>query len=295
MSTACVPAFFLYGESVREAEPRFLHIESIAARSRPADWRIRAHAHRDLTHILIIAQGGGVMRADAAISPFRAPAVLVSMAGGVHGFDFQPETVGHVLTLSDVYVRELVARMPECRQLFEASRVVELAMGDFTALGFAESLERLEQELGWPAPARAMALEARLLCVLVSAVRAAARPASLKAVNPKAALVARFREVVEQRFRTGAGMDEYACALGVTSSRLRAACMSVAQTSPAAVVHHRIIVEAKRMLIYSDMPVSEIAYELGFEDPAYFSRFFAEREGRPPSKYRAAARESLEG
>ncbi|MEZ5449103.1 MAG: helix-turn-helix domain-containing protein [Thiolinea sp.] len=39
-------------------------------------------------------------------------------------------------------------------------------------------------------------------------------------------------------------------------------------------MHDRLIAEAKRQLIYANRSVNEIAYELGFRDPAYFSRFF---------------------
>ena len=59
--------------------------------------------------------------------------------------------------------------------------------------------------------------------------------------------------------------------------------------APMALVHERLMVEAKRMLIYTPLSVAEVAYDLGFDDPAYFSRFFAEREGTPPSRFREAA------
>ena len=290
MTTRAVPAFFLYGESVRHADARFLHLESISARSRPADWTIRAHAHRDLNHLLFVTAGGGRMRIEAEVADFRAPALLVSTAGGVHGFDFHPETEGYVLTLAEPYLHELVARLPECRRLFEAPRALDVAPQDFANHGFADDLEALGRELVWAAPARAIALEGRLLCVLAGALRLTAGAGAGEAANPRAALVARFREAVEQEYRSGKGVEHYARDLGVAPSRLRAACAAVAHASPMALVHDRIMVEAKRMLLYTSMTVAEAAYDLGFDDPAYFPRFFTEREGRPPSAFRAAAR-----
>jgi len=294
MSTRAVPAFFLYGESVREAEPRFLHIETIPARSRPADWTIRAHAHRDLNHLLFVTGGGGRMRIEAELVDFRAPALLISTAGGVHGFDFDPETQGYVLTLSETYMRELVARLPDCRGLFAGPLAIDVRPEDFAPHGFSDDLERLERELVWAAPGRALALEGRLLCVLSGALRLTAGAAAARAAGPKAALVARFREAVEAHFRSGEGIEAYARRLGVAPSRLRAACAAVAGASPTALVHDRIMVEAKRMLLYTSMTVSEVAYDLGFEDPAYFSRFFAERAGRSPSAFRTEAKAAEE-
>lgn len=289
MSTPAVPAFFLYGESVREADPRFVHLESIAARSRPANWTIRAHAHRDLNHLLFVTAGGGRMRVEASVLGFGAPALLVATAGAVHGFDFEPETEGHVLTLSEAYVRELVARLPDCRRLFEGGRAIDARPEDFAAHRFFDDLEGLGRELVWGAPGRALALEGRLLCILAGALRLASGAGAVHAAGPKAALVARFREAVEARFRSGDGVEDYARALGVAPSRLRAACAEVAGAGPMALVHERRMVEAKRMLLYTSMAVAEVAYELGFDDPAYFSRFFAAREGGPPSRFRAAA------
>ncbi len=46
--------------------------------------------------------------------------------------------------------------------------------------------------------------------------------------------------------------------------------------------------EAKRALLYSNMTIAEVAYHLGFEDPAYFSRFFAKVVGRSPRAFRVA-------
>jgi AraC family transcriptional activator of pobA len=283
MLTSAIPAFFLYGEPVREADPRFLHLESIAARSRPANWTIRPHAHRDLNHLLFVTQGGGVMEVEAARLPFRAPAVLISTADG------------HVLTLAEGYARELVGRMPDCRGLFAAPRALDAPPEDFAAHGFADDLEVLGRELVWGAPGRAMAIEGRLLCVLAGVLRLTSSAGGVQAAGPRAALVARFREAVERDFRTGAGIEDYGRALGVAPSRLRSACAAVAHTSPMALVHDRVMVEAKRMLLYTNMTVAEAAYDLGFDDPAYFSRFFAEREGRPPSAFRAAVRAGAAG
>lgn len=52
------------------------------------------------------------------------------------------------------------------------------------------------------------------------------------------------------------------------------------------VVHQRLLQEARRLLRFSAVQVSEIGYQLGFSDPAYFSRFFTKRTGLSPSQYR---------
>ena len=51
-------------------------------------------------------------------------------------------------------------------------------------------------------------------------------------------------------------------------------------------IHDRILLEAKRELIFSGRSIKEISYELGFEDPAYFSRFFKKQSGFSPTHFR---------
>ncbi|MBJ7445889.1 MAG: AraC family transcriptional regulator, partial [Sphingobium sp.] len=58
--------------------------------------------------------------------------------------------------------------------------------------------------------------------------------------------------------------------------------------SPAQMLDDRALLEARRLLLYSQMSVADIAYAIGFEDPAYFSRFFARHIGQPPRVWRAA-------
>ena len=109
---AGIPRFFLYGEPPRDAEERFLHVETIADRSRINDWRIQPHAHRDLHQLLVIFTGGGEMAAETQRAQFTAPALLVVPAGVVHGFSFAAGTEGYVVTLAATLLRDLARDEP---------------------------------------------------------------------------------------------------------------------------------------------------------------------------------------
>jgi AraC family transcriptional activator of pobA len=105
-------------------------------------------------------------------------------------------------------------------------------------------------------------------------------------------IVMHFRELIETAYREGWSLADYASALRISQSRLRAACLSVTERSPMQIVHLRILIEAKRRLRYTSASVSEIAYALGFEDPAYFTRFFSQRTGVSPRAFRSSAARS---
>jgi AraC family transcriptional activator of pobA len=293
---AAIPRFFLYGEPPRDAGERFLHVETIADRSRVNDWRIQPHAHRDLHQLLVIFTGGGEMEAEMRRQPFRAPALLIVPAGVVHGFSFAEDTEGYVVTLADTLLRDLARDERSFRSLFANAICASLdedpvhcqEFAQEFAQEFKDTLPKLRRELVWSAPASAAAATARLTTLLVSAVRALHQPSEVvsAAGNARAALVARLRERIETHLRSGLSVAQYAKALNVTPARLRAACMEVTGKTPMRVLEERLVLEAKRNLTYTNMTVAQIAYYLGFTDPAYFSRFFSKLAGESPAAFR---------
>ena len=284
-----IPRFFLYGEPPRAVDGRFLHLEALDDRSRPSEWTIRAHSHPDLHHLFLIREGAGAMTVEGRALPFHAPCLLLVPAGAVHGFAFEAESAGAVLTLADAVLDELTGRAPELAGVFARAAVLDVAgvLPEVIA-----RLDALARELSWSAPAHQAAVEAEATGLLVCTLRlvvAASAPAGV-AVGRRAELVARFRSAVSRRARTPLSLEAYAAELGVTAPRLRAACRSVLGRSPMALVQERRMLEARRLLAYSSLGVAEIAYTLGLEDAAYFSRAFARSEGRSPRAYRDGLR-----
>jgi AraC family transcriptional activator of pobA len=292
-SAPSVPRFFLYGEPPRDAEERFVHIETIADRGRLHNWEIRPHMHRDLHQLLVILEGGGEMRAENASHPIQVPALLIVPAGVVHAFVFERDTRGYVVTLAESALSELARREPSFRSLFEGALPVHLEHSALEAHELEEAVVRLQREFQWSAPAHITATEARLITLLVCAVRATHQlHGTLRGTRgPRAALVARFRQAVEANLRSGWEINRYARSLGVTPARLRDACLEVTGKPPTHIVHERLVLEAKRSLRYTNMTITETAYDLGFSDPAYFSRFFSERVGISPAEFRRRADE----
>jgi AraC family transcriptional activator of pobA len=282
-----IPIFFLYGEPRRQVGPRFLHLEPLEDRSRPSDWNIRAHAHANLHHVFFIKSGAGLMVADGETIRFDAPGLLLVPARTVHGFTYTPDAAGWVLTIADAYLAELAAREPDFAALFAAPRCLPAAAED----GLEDRLQRLAQELVWSAPGHASAVEAHLLSLLVSALRSAHYTvrATAPAAGRAAALVARFRDLIEIDYRNAAKLPHYAQRLRVTEAQLRRACLQTTGQPPLQLIRDRLFLEAQRMLLYTNMTVLEAAHSLGFSDSAYFTRFFTKCAGVSPTGFRRQA------
>ena len=242
MAEPRIERFFLYGEPPRPVSERFVHLEFLNHRSRPANWIIRPHSHPDLHHIFYLGAGGGSAEADGGRLTFSAPCIVVVPAGVVHGFAWKEESAGRVLTFSAPYLRGIASRDPSVQTPFDT--------GMWTAPAQAENwenmLDPLARELAWMAPAHDLAVEFRLGAILVQSLRMhhEASAAEQTPIGPKALLVARFRERVEEQFRSQPSIASLAGGLAVSGSTLRHACQESAGKSPADILHERISLEA---------------------------------------------------
>lgn len=109
-----------------------------------------------------------------------------------------------------------------------------------------------------------------------------------------AQLVREFRLAVETRFREFTSLPDYADLLKVTVNHLNDVVREQTGQSAGEIIRQRRLLDAKRLLLHSDMSVSEIAYHLAFEDPSYFSRFFRRYAEKAPAEFRAEIREKYQ-
>lgn len=286
-----IPRFFLYGEADQDAGLHFLHVETIPARSILHDWYIAPHRHSNLFQLLLAIGGGGELRADSLTRDFTAPALVTVPPGVVHGYRFQPGTEGWVVTLSDSFASEILgSRDAEIGPVMTEARLLPLEADDATTQSLQVQFAAIAEEFRHPAlgSLAAIAAHLRLIFVAQARLRQADRQAAL-ARDADAALFARFRALVEMHYREHRPVSVYAQELAVTEKRLTAACRRVVEKAPLDVIHARLLIEAKRNLLYTSMTIAEAGYALGFRDPAYFTRFFTRRAGMAPRQFKAAA------
>lgn len=99
-------------------------------------------------------------------------------------------------------------------------------------------------------------------------------------------IVANFLTLVDMHLRSHWSVPDYARYLGVSTDRLNSAVQRATGRAPLALIHARLMIEARQMLESSGLQIAEIASLLGFEDAAYFSRFFKRLSGKSPRRHR---------
>ena len=95
-----------------------------------------------------------------------------------------------------------------------------------------------------------------------------------------------FRQLVDQHFRQEHSVAFYAGQLCITPGHLNDLVRKESGTTAKQFIINRLTTEAKRLLLYSELPVSEIAWKLGYTDPSYFVRLFRNETGSSPLTFR---------
>ncbi len=95
-----------------------------------------------------------------------------------------------------------------------------------------------------------------------------------------------FSLLVEQNFTKVHSVTEYAKRLGLSPKSMTKHFQKIGTVSPSDYIKNRIVIEAKRLLLYTNDSVKAIAFNLGFNDPAYFSRFFSKATGQSPKQFK---------
>jgi AraC family transcriptional activator of pobA len=271
-----------------------LHCEDIAVRGRLHDWTIPAHRHEGLHQFMLLERGRAEMTLDQVPHALQAPAVLMVPPGCVHALRFAADSAGLQVTVPSARLARALAATPVLAARLAPACVLQGQRMAAQAARAQSLFSALSEEFGGTAPGRAEALQAHLLLLatwLLREAEAVHLDRSRGALRDT--LAQRYRALLERHLRQHQPLGFYAAQLQVTPDHLSRSCRAATGLSALELLHERMLLEARRLLAYTQAPVAEVARELGFEDPAYFSRFFARRAGHSPQSYRTTLRGGL--
>ncbi len=293
MRRSTIPSFALYGEAAAPGQ-ELLHIEAVASRSRLYHWEISPHVHQGLYQVLWLQRGVAEVVLDEWVQRVQGPAAIVVPPAVVHGFRFAPDTEGLVLTLSARFLveGEFQSVGESFRALFATPGVLDFSQDAAPADRLFALLRELAAEFAQPGAGDTPVPGwlARAVIWRLAQARAQGGQAAGARAHRHQALFTRFLLLVEQHFLDHWPLERYASRLGLSTQRLNRLTRAEAGRSALELVHERLTREACRRLVYIAAPAASLAGELGFEDPAYFSRFFKRRTGLSPQRWREAHR-----
>ena len=289
-AVAEIPDYRLYRERRDEAADFWLHCEPIPDRTRLHRFEIAAHRHPALFQMFRLTAGEGEIVDGKTLAPFAAPCVLFIPPGAVHGFRFSQAVDGVVVTALADRLAVLTASDRQLAQFAQEVRIVPAAGGEER-----DPVLGIDREMAANAAGRTRMLEALVAQAVVELARVWLDEQSPEGVTERvhASRIERLETLVSAHFRESRPVSFYATRLGVSTAQLNRVTRSETGQTVQGLIAARIVEAARRDLVFTPTPVNRIAESLGFEDPAYFNRFFRKQVGVTPGSFRAAERERL--
>jgi AraC family transcriptional regulator, transcriptional activator of pobA len=284
-----IPRFALYGDENHQLQPEFVHIEDIADRSERHDWHIKPHRHGKLFQLLFLDNGSAEVCLDEKNHKLSGYWIITIPPGAVHGFCFPADTQGKVLTMMDSL---LEGHEPQIQGYF--NKILELPLriqfnpADVLFKQLLQTFDNISQEIRASQHSQNQMLNclAKMLLITITRQLENHPQPGQEHNNARKLLINRFKQLLEEHYQQHWTVQQYAQSLNTSTSSLNRLCSEMTGVTAKEIIQHRLLIEIKRRLIYTRLPLDSIAYALGYKDPSYFSRFFKKREGISPGHYR---------
>jgi AraC family transcriptional activator of pobA len=279
-----VPDVDFYGREETWPTSERLHSEPLVERSAVHDWTISAHRHQHLTQLFLLLEGSGVARLDSVRHEVTAPALIVIPENVVHEFEWSKNSSGYVLSITSSLAAKLRRKISRYAVVY--SNPASYSLHD-AGESFGSLLKQIHDEYSGDAPLRELSLETLLIEMSVELARLVGKETDTHRAPGRSGRHFRsFVALLDQHHKSQWSVARYAAVLGITAPHLNTLCKRYSGQSAKRMINHRLTLAARRALAYTDNNVSSIARDLGFADPAYFSRFFRRAEGVTPSEFR---------
>jgi AraC family transcriptional regulator, transcriptional activator of pobA len=274
-------ANYEYGSRIKSIDFHFAPLENMKS--------TLPYPHRhEFYHIVWVTHGSGYHIIDSLRYEVRPDTLFFMAPGQIHDFVLSEDTTGYAISFSS----EFFAFKVQNRQsqtdvpVYDFERIHSaIYMTERQSHDLQRVLDGIEEEYATEAPGYDDVIWSYLRIFLVKSARMGGDAADIDS-SRSVLLSRRFRSLLEKYFSTLHDAAEYARMLNVTERALNDATRQALGSTAAKLIRERVMLEAKRMLLHSEENVAEIASQLAFDDPAYFSRCFRKHTGRSPIDFR---------
>lgn len=258
----------------------------------------RGFLHRhNYYHLLWMTRARGTHMLDFEQFDVRDHAVFFLSPGQVHAWTSSVPPCGYVLNISTEFFAKMFPRADDIAKFpfFHLTRgKPALYLTAEQHDGMLPLLQEIEREMLAQRPGCFDVVRSYLLILLTQLRRLYPAEEAAEAAGPSYSLTRRLGLLIEDHYLEYGAIRQYAEALCVSERQLNDAVKRTVGRTASQLVQDRIALEAKRLLTNTGKGVSEIAYQLNFEDPAYFARFFKKHSGCTPGEFRRRYRHLID-
>lgn len=247
----------------------------------------RPHRH-SFYHLVLFTKGKGSHSIDFEKFPVKPFQIYFMAPGQVHSWHFEGGVDGYIVHFNEVLFTSFLQNSHYLERFYFFQGNAEDGIcqippalqarvtGLFDAM-LAE-MDGNEQNLD--------IIRLKLLELFITIDRSCSSRKAKQVPPQKLTLLRSFQGLIQKHFRTIRLPKEYADLLYITPNHLNALVQDLLGKTAGDLIRDRVLLEAKRLLTNADMTITEIAYDLNFQDNSYFNRFFKKNQGVTPDAFR---------
>ncbi|HEY0175264.1 MAG TPA: helix-turn-helix transcriptional regulator [Pedobacter sp.] len=246
------------------------------------------HRH-NFYHLVLFTNGGGYHSIDFNRFEVKPWHMYFMSPGQVHSWNFEGGTEGYVINFSREFFQSFLLR-PDFLDSFSFFRGIARESTIELNPGIREDVlslfEKLVLNLNSGGTISWDIIRVMLLYLFMLTDQNGSVKEREKMHVYNYTILYNFQQLIEKHYARLRLPKEYADLLYITPGHLNALCKEHLGQQAGEVIRNRILLESKRLLVSRDLSISEIAYELNFNDNSYFSKFFRKLSGITPEEFR---------
>lgn len=254
--------------------------------------RVESPHRHNFQELLYIKSGSGKHSIDNQVLEVTPHTFYLIVRGQVHFFMKGYDSVGYLIRFTDDFLSNFPSDQTWSHHIALFSNIAAhptLPVKEPDVADFESLLDQMAKEQEYHEEFGTHEILRHLLNVLLIKLERVRRTLSRekqKTNHYRDLIFQDFISLLEEQYQTSHDVDQYADMLNISPRQLSEILKHFLGKTTKQVIEERLVLEAKRYLLYSNFSIKEISYTLGYKDASYFSKVFKKLTGVPPRAYR---------
>jgi AraC family transcriptional activator of pobA len=278
----------LYGDNSIEFVEGLIHVHPFGVIGKRHDGKVKLHAHNNIFQIFVIETGTTELQYDDCVHEITGPAFMTIPKNVAHGFHHKDEVSGWIINLSDAVLEHLLQREAGMIVEIDAIHISKIDPEEENLCDVYKTMKRCITEYHNHSPGKQLMLESLISQLIVQLHRLPLDTTKLSSCSDNASKIyfRRFMQLVKINHSFKKTIEAYAEELHISQGHLVRVCQTITGKNPKDIVTDYFIRAAQMDLTNVDKTIAQVAYDLSFDDPAYFARLFKKKMGHSPKAFR---------